>query len=152
MQNKLKEINKLADTKHDYNDIIYLPHHVSNKHRKMPIYNRSSQFCPFSALNGYDEKIKEMARLTHEKIEIGEGLQDILNYKLQIIKSNVNNHPLIKITYFIKDVNKTGGKYVDITKNIKIIDTLLERIIFMNKKVITIKDIINIEGDIFKDE
>lgn len=45
-----------------YNDIINLPHHVSKKHARMSLEERSSQFAPFSALTGYDEVIKETAR------------------------------------------------------------------------------------------
>ena len=37
-----------------YNDIINLPHHVSEKHARMTIQERSAQFAPFSALTGYD--------------------------------------------------------------------------------------------------
>ena len=45
-----------------YNDIINLPHHVSQKHARMSLGERSAQFAPFSALTGYDEVIKETAR------------------------------------------------------------------------------------------
>lgn len=45
-----------------YNDIINLPHHVSEKHTRMSLEERSAQFAPFSALTGYDEVIKETAR------------------------------------------------------------------------------------------
>ncbi len=45
-----------------YNDIINLPHHISKKHERMSIEERSAQFAPFSALTGYDEIIKETAR------------------------------------------------------------------------------------------
>lgn len=45
-----------------YNDIINSPHHVSKKHARMSLEERSAQFAPFSALTGYDEVIKETAR------------------------------------------------------------------------------------------
>lgn len=45
-----------------YNDIINLPHHISEKHERMSLEERSAQFAPFSALTGYDEVIKETAR------------------------------------------------------------------------------------------
>lgn len=45
-----------------YNDIINLPHHISEKHERMSLEERSVQFAPFSALTGYDEVIKETAR------------------------------------------------------------------------------------------
>ena len=42
-----------------YDDIINLPHHVSKRHPRMSLEERSAQFAPFSALTGYAEAIKE---------------------------------------------------------------------------------------------
>ena len=42
-----------------YDDIINLPHHVSTKHPRMSMYNRSAQFSPFAALTGYEKAIEE---------------------------------------------------------------------------------------------
>ncbi len=36
-----------------YNDIIELPHHESNTHRRMPMYKRAAFFAPFAALTGH---------------------------------------------------------------------------------------------------
>lgn len=43
----------------NYDDIINLPHPVSNKHPQMSKYNRASQFSPFAALTGYKEAIED---------------------------------------------------------------------------------------------
>ncbi len=48
----------------DFSDIMNLPHHVSAKHRQMPLADRAAQFSAFAALTGYDEEIDETARLT----------------------------------------------------------------------------------------
>lgn len=37
--------------KHKYDDIIHLPHHVSEKRVPMPIADRAAQFAPFAALS-----------------------------------------------------------------------------------------------------
>lgn len=50
-----------------YNDIINLPHHVSTKHPRMTLEERSAQFAPFAALVGYDEVIKETERIENLK-------------------------------------------------------------------------------------
>ncbi len=42
-----------------YDDIINLPHHVSTKHPRMSMYNRSAQFSPFAVLTGYEKAIEE---------------------------------------------------------------------------------------------
>ena len=45
-----------------YDDIIDLPHPVSEKHPHMSMYDRAAQFSPFDALTGYSESIDETAR------------------------------------------------------------------------------------------
>lgn len=47
-----------------YDDIIHLPHHVSERHPQMSMYNRAAQFAPFAALTGHNAAITEAARLT----------------------------------------------------------------------------------------
>lgn len=42
-----------------YDDIINLPHHVSQKHAQMSMYQRAAQFAPFAALNGHSEAIED---------------------------------------------------------------------------------------------
>ncbi len=37
----------------NYEDIINLPHHVSKRHRQMPLAERAAQFAPFAALEGH---------------------------------------------------------------------------------------------------
>ena len=43
----------------NYDDIINLPHHTSQRHPRMSMYNRASQFSPFAALTGYEKAIEE---------------------------------------------------------------------------------------------
>ena len=49
-----------------YDDIINLPHHVSTKHPRMSMYNRSAQFSPLAALTGYEKAIEEARRKLEE--------------------------------------------------------------------------------------
>ena len=53
-----------------YNDIIGLPHHVSQTRPQMSRRNRAAQFAPFAALTGYDEAVKESARRTDSRAEL----------------------------------------------------------------------------------
>ena len=46
-----------------YDDIINLPHHVSEKHPPMSMYQRAAQFAPFAALVGHNKALEETARL-----------------------------------------------------------------------------------------
>lgn len=55
--------------KNNYDDIINLPHHVSNKHPQMSLEARAAQFASFAALTGYDDKIKETEKTVNEQFE-----------------------------------------------------------------------------------
>ncbi len=46
----------------EFDDIIDLPHHVSQHHPQMPMCNRAFQFAPFAALTGHDEAIEKTAK------------------------------------------------------------------------------------------
>lgn len=50
-----------------YDDIINLPHHVSSRHKPMPISHRAAQFAPFAALKGHGESadVKNGKTATH---------------------------------------------------------------------------------------
>lgn len=56
-------------TENSYEDIINLPHHVSERHPHMPLPDRAAQFAPFAALTGHDAAIKETAHLAQERVE-----------------------------------------------------------------------------------
>ena len=59
----------------NYKEIINLSHHVSKVHKPMPIEARAAQFGAFAALNGYEEEIEEMAKISIEKRELGDGIE-----------------------------------------------------------------------------
>ena len=127
-----------------YEDIINLPHHVSKKHPRMSLEARSAQFAPFAALTGYDEVIKETARLTNKRIEINEEMKAILDEKLLMIKAQIQSKPSITVTYFVLDSKKDGGKYVSVTGKVIKIDDYKQKIILENKIEIPISEIIEI--------
>ena len=61
----------------NYDDIINLNRPIS-KHQHLGIDSRSAQFAPFAALVGYDEAVKETARLTEKRIEIDDKVLMII--------------------------------------------------------------------------
>lgn len=127
-----------------YEDIINLSHHTSKKHPRMSLEARSAQFAPFSALNGYDELIKETAREINQRIEITEEQKVILNEKILLIKEKINSNPKITVTYFVPDLKKEGGRYVKTTGIVIKIDEYNKKIILENKNEIPIIEIIEI--------
>ena len=132
-----------------YDDIINLQHHELTTRQRMPIANRAASFSPFASLTGYDEAVKETARLTSERIEIDEGTKEVLNDKLRIAVEKADGEPEVAITYFVPDSKKSGGAYVTAKGVIKRIDEYERLVIFTDKSTIPIDDIYAIEGDIY---
>lgn len=91
-----------------FDDIIDLPHHVSDYHKPMPMANRAAQFAPFAALNGHDEAISETMRLTETFKELSEAEKNRLSRKL---KYAIETHSLTEISFFVPDKSKNGGTY-----------------------------------------
>lgn len=138
--------------KSNYDDIINYPRWNPKKHPRMSMESRNAQFAPFAALTGYEDAVKETARLTDRRIEIDEGLKQVLNSKLQYAIENSSISPIIEITYFLPDDRKKGGKYVEKIGQIKKVDTVEGYIIFKDKEKIRIDDVINISGELYKSE
>ena len=134
----------------NYEDIINLKRPVSQIHNPMSMKDRAAQFAPFAALTGYDENIKETARLTDKRIEISDEEKNKLNDKLQMINKNLDKESTIEFTYFIYDAKKSGGKYLTKKGIVKKIDIIKGEIILKDKTNIPINEIINIESEIFK--
>ena len=128
----------------NYNDIINLPHPISKKHIPMSRENRASQFAPFAALSGYDDAVKETARITNERIELDEESKRIINEKLNIINLYIKEKPKVTFTYFVKDKKKKGDSYTTCTNNVKQIDLANNIIKLTNNNKINIKDLIDI--------
>lgn len=130
---------------HKYDDIIDLPHHVSERRVKMPIADRAAQFSPFAALTGYDDIIDETARLTDFRADLDEMEKMLLNEKLQRISGKLEENPRITVTWFRDDDRKSGGAYVSFTGQVKKIDGYEEAIVFVDGTVIPIRLIYHIE-------
>ena len=133
-----------------YADIIDLPHHEPKTRMRMPRSNRAASFSPCAALSGYDDAVKETARLTDRQIEIGEDTKIALNERLRIAMEQIENHPVITVTYFMADSRKNGGAYVKHTGVIKKIDECERKVIFRDQMVIPIDNIYEMDGEIFK--
>lgn len=132
-----------------YEDIIKLSHHVSKKHPQMPMEERAAQFAPFAALVGYEDAVEETARLTDKRIELDEEAKNILDMKMQMLNEQmkVQIHPKVIILYFVPDLKKDGGKYIQISGTIKKIDEFKQLVILDDKTEIPINDVISIVGE-----
>ena len=141
--------NRSVDTRPDkYEDILYCPHHVSTKHHPMPVADRAAQFAPFSALTGYEEVVKEEARLTEQKIELDEGELERLDASLQELKKRLSedkgNYPAAESTYFCADQKKEGGKYRTFQGKVRRIREYEKAVEMEDRTAISIEDILKI--------
>ena len=74
--------------KSTYEDIIDLPHHRSRKHPPMKVADRAAQFAPFAALTGFEDAVKETARITERKHELTEDKIAEINECLMRLQEN----------------------------------------------------------------
>ena len=130
-----------------YDDIIHLPHHVSSTRPRMSAIDRAAQFSPFAALTGYDTSIKESARLTDARIELDDSQKEEIGEKLRLVTGQLDAE--IKITYFLPDTKKTGGKYVLAAGAVKKVDEYERMIIMGDGKQIPIDEVIDVDYDVF---
>ncbi len=130
-----------------YNNIINLPNHVSPKRRRMTLSERSAQFAPFAALNGYEDAVTEKARVTEEKHELSEEQMDNISKKINLIQSRIFENPFVEIIYFKADEKKVGGEYRRITGNVNKILEKQHVILIGYNNFININDIYEIYCD-----
>ena len=128
-----------------YDDIIHLPHHVSNTRAHMPMLDRAAQFMPFRALTGYEDAVHDTARHTDEKIELTEDEKTVLDVKLQRLADDLANQPLVTLTWFQPDKRKAGGAYVTTTGQVKKIDDFEGALILLSGESIPVEDILDIQ-------
>ena len=132
-----------------YEDIVNLPRHISKIHPQATMADRAARFSPFAAISGYEDMVKEAARVTEERIDITDATKELLNEKLNMIIEFLDEEPEVTITYFEPDKKKDGGAYISITGTVKRIDEY-ERIVLMSDdKKIRIDEIYAIESDLF---
>lgn len=132
-----------------YEDIVNLPRHISKVHPQATMADRAARFSPFAAISGYEDMVKEAARVTEERIDITDATKELLNEKLNMIIEFLDEAPEVTITYFEPDKKKDGGAYISITGTVKRIDEY-ERIVLMSDdKKIRIEEIYAIESDLF---
>ena len=159
-----------------YDDIIDLPHPVSEKHPHMSMYDRAAQFSPFDALTGYSESIDETARTTDRRLELSDEDKAVLDGKLSELERLCAKarsarfygnedacFPKITVTYFVPDKElhrrsrKTGGSFLKYTGTLRTADTLQGFLVFENESGpdrppfrIPLRDICDISGEVFE--
>ena len=108
----------------------------------MSNYDRAAQFSPFAALTGFDDTIAESARLTDNRAELDECEIAQIDETLREICENIDARPLVTLTHFVSDAQKSGGAYVRTRGNVKKIDPLEGNVLLTDGSVVPISEII----------
>lgn len=134
----------------NYDDIIDLPHHVSETHPPMSRADRAAQFSPFAALTGYDAAVRETARVTERRIGLDEGVKAELNARLNCILEHLPEHPQVSITYFMPDEKKSGGAYRTVTGAVRKLDSFAKTLTLVDGTVVPMEEMVHVEGNLFE--
>lgn len=111
-----------------YEDIVYLPPHISKKYPQATYADRAARFSPFAAITGYEDMVIEEARVTEVRIELDESAQRKLDETLNSLMCLPSEERKVRITHFVKDSKKEGGAYVNtvgVVKRIKEYERLM---------------------------
>ena len=129
----------------NYDDIIDLPHHVSETHPPMSRADRAAQFSPFAALTGYDAAVRETDRVTERRIELDEGVKAELNARLNCFLEHLPEHPQVSITYFVPDEKKSGGAYRTVTGAVRKLDSFAKTLTLVDGTVVPMEEMVHVE-------
>ncbi len=138
---------------HDYDDIIHLPHHVSQTHPQMSRLNRAAQFAPFAALTGHEAALREMARATEKQVYLTGDSEDLLSRKMMILKALLREEPTVEVTFFKPDERKEGGAYLKskgVVRKIREYEQMLDLLTMDGKCSIPFRFIVDLESETFK--
>lgn len=128
----------------NYDDIKHLTRPQYDDLPPMSISDRAAQFSPFAALVGYDDAVAETARLTDSRLALTEDEIFELNANLNRLLDCLEEQPEIKVTYFVPDEKKSGGRYVEKVGMVRIYDEYSQELVFMDKVRINIQDIVDL--------
>lgn len=135
-----------------YDDILYMPHHVSATRKRMALLDRAAQFSPFAALTGYDAAIRETGRLTDSAVDWDVDGMAILNEKLRHLSERQETQPEVTVTYFVPDERKNGGAYTTVTGKVKKLDPYTQVLLLTDGREIPFQRILELEGEPFQQE
>ena len=127
-----------------YDDIRHMTRPQYPDLPPMPVSDRAAQFSPFAALVGYEDAVAETARLTDSRREMEEDEINELNRSLSELSERLRDRPRIRVTYFIRDEKKEGGRYASKVGNVRTIDRYNNVILFTDGDSVTVKDMYSI--------
>ena len=129
----------------NYDDIKHLTRPQYDDLPPMPMSDRAAQFSPFAALVGYDDAVAETARLTDSRDELTEDEITELNANLNRLLDSLDEQPKIRVTYFVPDERKSGGRYVEKVGVVRIYDSYANELVFTDGVRIAVMDMASLD-------
>ena len=120
-----------------YDDIIHMEQPPLIR-RRMLNQQRAAQFAPFAALTGYESLIHETSRLVEPYRELDVQQQSELNHKLQL---SLNDSQTVLLTYYVPDLYKDGGHYIEEYVELLKVDELHQQLILKDGRMIPLVDV-----------
>ena len=119
----------MTDDAHRYDDLLNLPHHEPETRPRMSMHDRAAQFAPFAALSGYHDAVDETGRYT-EGFELPDELRQAqLNEQLVLLHASIPALSPVKITYFVPDDSKNGGRRETVTQPVAAVDLPMQLVL-----------------------
>ena len=141
----------MEEKRDSYEDMLHLPHHVSTLRPRMSKEARAAQFSPFAALTGYEDAVRETARLTENERELTEDEKSLINEKLLMIAEHEGDALTVAVTYFEEDDRKAGGSYVRACGSFVRMDEFEKTLYLSNGEKILIERIRSIDAPFLKE-
>ena len=132
-----------------YDDILNTTYPFPLRHERMEREKRAAQFAAFRALAGFEGEIGEAARLTQQRIELGEDARAALDARLRLLRDRAGTAPEVTVTYFLPDGRKEGGKYARAPIRLRRVDEGAVELVAQDGVRIPIGDILWLEGGLF---
>jgi hypothetical protein len=110
----------------------------------MSVHDRAAQFSPFAALVGYEDAVAETERLTDSRREMEQDEINELNARLQELSDRLGDRPKVRVTFFIRDKKKDGGRYASKVGNVRTIDQYNNVILFTDGASVPVRDMYSI--------
>lgn len=121
-----------------YDDILSCPRPTPLRER-MGKNERSAQFLPFAALQGYEDALEDKALLRIEHPDFAEDEKERLTRQIALLSSL--RYPKVEVTYWEKGFLLT---YQGILKKVDEVGRLLR---FQEGKNIPLEDVFSLSGD-----
>lgn len=151
VQQQKTETARLEVTVSKYDDIINEKRPALINRKPASMESRAAQFGAFRALTGYEEAVFETARYTEDKLILSDDAMNELDEKLRMLRSLIEEKPLITVTYFKPDDKKSGGVYLSFKERLVKIDEYEKKLKFNDKTEIPVNMISDIESELFED-